>query len=108
MLVSTTIASCSGLTTEAAMYRSVSGPKQRQVRFLKDLAKKQPRWEPSREELLEMRRLSRSGATITEAYDAIKPPLARTTFMLKAKAFGIRYLTTRHVTLWILNLQGRK
>jgi len=50
-----------------------------------------PRWEPSREEMLKMRQLSRSGCSLIEAHKAINPPVLPEAFSRKARALGIRY-----------------
>ncbi len=64
------------------------------------------RWDPSREELLEMRHLSRTNATNEQAYEAIKPTCTYATFLRHAKQHGI-YFEAGNRTRWGAQWRGK-
>jgi hypothetical protein len=49
------------------------------------------RWEPSRQQLMAMRRMTRVGATVHEAWQAINPPVGKEQFRMTARRFAIYF-----------------
>ena len=68
-------------------------PNARRARAIASIELKvgRPRWEPSRDEMLMMRKLSRSNLGLMEAYKKMQPPCCIDTFRKKALDLGIRY-----------------
>jgi hypothetical protein len=68
----------------------------RLARVLEDINEiKAHRWDPSREELIKLRHLSRAGCTTQEAYEAMNPPIGMTRFKERAAALGVFYAPKR-------------
>jgi hypothetical protein len=55
------------------------------------LDKGRPSWEPSRNEMMEMRRFSRGGTSARDAYKGMNPPCTLDRFKTIAKRLGIKF-----------------